>query len=180
MRKILLIGAGRSASSLIKYLLENAAAENWELTVGDISLDLAKQKINNHPKATAIAFDVNNENQRILEIKQADIIISMLPASMHYTVAKDCVTYKKNLVTASYVSRELAALNNEAVKNGVLLLNEIGLDPGIDHLSAMQVINNIKKKEEKVPLSNPIAVDWLHRKAMIILGAINFRGTHVM
>ncbi len=146
MRKILLIGAGRSASSLIKYLLENAAAENWELTVGDISLDLAKQKINNHPKATAIAFDVNNENQRILEIKQADIIISMLPASMHYTVAKDCVTYKKNLVTASYVSRELAALNNEAVKNGVLLLNEIGLDPGIDHLSAMQVINNIKKE----------------------------------
>ncbi len=145
MRKILLIGAGRSASSLIKYLLENAAAENWELTVGDISLDLAKQKINNHPKATAIAFDVNNENQRILEIKQADIIISMLPALMHYTVAKDCVTYKKNLVTASYVSKELAALNDEAVKNGVLLLNEIGLDPGIDHLSAMQVINNIKK-----------------------------------
>jgi saccharopine dehydrogenase-like NADP-dependent oxidoreductase len=146
MRKILLIGAGRSASSLIKYLLENAEAENWALTVGDISLDLAKQKINNHPKATAIAFDVNNEIQRVSEIKQADIIISMLPASMHFTVAKDCVTYKKNLVTASYVSKELAALNDEAVKNGVLLLNEIGLDPGIDHLSAMQVINNIKKE----------------------------------
>jgi len=90
MRKILLIGAGRSASSLIKYLLENAEVENWELTVGDISLDLAKQKINNHPKASAIAFDVNNETLRISEIKQADIIISMLPASMHYTVARLC------------------------------------------------------------------------------------------
>ena len=143
MKNILVIGAGRSASSLIKYLLDNAATENWQVTVADVSIDLVKQKTGNHTNARAIAFDINNQQQREEEIKNADIVISMLPATMHISVAKDCVRFKKHLVTASYVSKEMQELNNEAKQSGIILLNECGLDPGIDHASAMKVIDEI-------------------------------------
>ena len=146
MKNILVIGAGRSASSLIKYLLDNSIKENWKITVGDLSIDLVKQKTANFPDVRAIVFDINNENQRVNEIKSADIVVSMLPASMHLNVAKDCVRYKKHLVTASYVSKEMAALNEEAIAAGIILMNEIGLDPGIDHASAMKVIDEIHGK----------------------------------
>lgn len=146
MKNILVIGAGRSASSLIKYLLEQAVFENWYVTVGDVALDLAKQKTLNHPSARPIAFDINNEQQREEEIKRADIVISMLPAFMHMNVAKDCVRFKKHLATASYVSKEMADLNNEAAAAGIILMNEIGLDPGIDHASAMKIIDHIHEQ----------------------------------
>ena len=143
MKNILVIGAGRSASSLIKYLLDNSIQENWKVTVGDVSLDLVNQKTGNHANARAILFDINNEQQREEEIKNADIVISMLPASMHINVAKDCVRFKKHLVTASYVSKEMQELNEEAKQSGIILMNECGLDPGIDHASAMKVIDEI-------------------------------------
>lgn len=143
MKKILVIGAGRSASSLIKYLLENSVAENWQITVADLSEELAKQKTKNHPNSRAIAFDIKDEKQRQAEIKNADLVISMLPAFMHMDVARDCVAFKKNLATASYVSEEMRALDNEAKSAGIILMNEIGLDPGIDHASAMKVIDYI-------------------------------------
>jgi len=143
MKNILVIGAGRSASSLIKYLLDNSFKENWVLTVGDVSIDLVKQKTNNHPNARAIVFDVNNQTQREEEIKKADIVISMLPPAMHIGVAKDCVKYKKHMATASYVTKEMAELDKAAKEVGVILMNEIGLDPGIDHASAMKVIDDI-------------------------------------
>ena len=150
MKNILLIGAGRSASTLIKYLLDNSKKENWQITVGDISLELAKQKIGNHPNAQAIAFDMNNEIQRGEEIAKADIVISMLPATLHLPVAKECLKQKKNMATASYVSKQMRELDAEAKKAGVILLNEIGLDPGIDHLSAMKVIDEIKANGGKM------------------------------
>ena len=143
MKNILVIGAGRSASSLIKYLLDNSTKENWNITVGDVSLDTVKQKIGNHPNARAILFDINNEQQREEEIKRADLVISMLPAFMHINVAKDCVRLKKHLATASYVSAEMRELHEEAKASGIVLMNEIGLDPGIDHASAMKVIDEI-------------------------------------
>ncbi|MBL7888415.1 MAG: saccharopine dehydrogenase NADP-binding domain-containing protein [Bacteroidia bacterium] len=143
MKKILVIGAGRSASSLIKYLLDHAAAENWMVTVGDVSLELVQQKTKAHANSRAIAFDINNDAQREEEIKNADLVISMLPAFMHMNVAKDCVRFKKHLATASYVSKEMAELNDEAEKAGIILMNEIGLDPGIDHASAMKIIDHI-------------------------------------
>lgn len=146
MKHILLIGAGRSASTLIKYLLDNSKKENWKITVGDISAELARQKAGNHPNAHAIAFDVNDEQQRISEIAKVDLVISMLPATMHLAVAKECLKQKKNLVTASYVSAQMKALDADAKKAGVIFLNEIGLDPGIDHLSAMKVIDEVKAK----------------------------------
>lgn len=144
MKNILLIGAGRSASTLIKYLLDNSQKENWKITVGDISVELARQKLSNHPNSQAIAFDVNNEDQRVREIAKVDLVISMLPATMHLSVAKECLKQKKHLVTASYVSKQMKDLDTDAKKAGVIFLNEIGLDPGIDHLSAMKVIDDVK------------------------------------
>jgi len=143
MKKILVIGAGRSSTSLITYLLNNSEKENWKIKVGDISLDLAQQKTANHKNATAIVFDINNEQQREGEIQQADLVISMLPAFLHMSVAQDCIRYKKHMATASYVSKEMAALHQEAQAEGVILLNEMGLDPGIDHASAMKIIDEI-------------------------------------
>ncbi|MBL0329535.1 MAG: saccharopine dehydrogenase NADP-binding domain-containing protein [Bacteroidetes bacterium] len=143
MQNILVIGAGRSASSLIHYLLSHSVNENWNVTVGDVSLDLVKQKTAGHTNARAIQFDINNDQQREEEIKRADIVISMLPAFMHMNVAKDCVKFKKHLATASYVSKEMKELDAEAKETGIILMNEIGLDPGIDHASAMKVIDHI-------------------------------------
>jgi saccharopine dehydrogenase-like NADP-dependent oxidoreductase len=150
MKHILVIGAGRSASSLIKYLLDHAKAEEWQVTVGDVSLELAKQKTGGHERARAIAFDINNEQQKHEEIQKADLVISMLPAALHLQVARDCVQFKKHLVTASYVSKEIAQLDEEAKRAGIILMNEIGLDPGIDHASAMKVIDHVKEQGEEL------------------------------
>ena len=146
MKNILVIGAGRSAVTLIKYLLDYSVDNNWQVTVADFSKDLAEEAVAMHANGKAIFFDVKDEKQREKEIANSNIVISMLPASMHITVARDCVRLKKDLVTASYVSNEIADLDESAKQAGVLLLNEIGLDPGIDHMSAMQVIDNIKTK----------------------------------
>ncbi len=152
MRKILIIGAGRSASSLIQYLLNKSVTENLHLVIGDLSLDLAQKKTNNHPNATAIALDIFDENQRKKAIQIADIIISMLPAHLHIEIAKDCVIYKKHLVTASYVSDAMKELDAAAKENNLIFMNEIGLDPGVDHMSAMKVIDEIKDKGGKMLL----------------------------
>jgi saccharopine dehydrogenase-like NADP-dependent oxidoreductase len=95
---------------------------------------------------------MNDEAQRHSEIQKADLVISMLPAHLHGKVAEDCVAFKRNLVTASYVSKEMQALNEEAKKAGIILLNEIGLDPGIDHMSAMQIIDKVKAEGEEITL----------------------------
>ena len=152
MRNILIIGAGRSASSLIQYLLNKSEAENLHLTIGDLSLEHAQRKTNNHKNATAIAFDIFDETQRNIEIRKADIVISMLPAHMHIEVAKDCIRYKKHMVTASYVSDAMQALDAQAKENNLVFMNEIGLDPGIDHMSAMKIIDEIRDQGGKVIL----------------------------
>ena len=152
MRHILVIGAGRSASSLIKYLLDHSEKEQLHITIGDLSKELALQKTKNHKNATAIAFDVFNEEQRKAEIQKANIVISMLPAHLHIEVAKDCVTYKKHMVTASYISPAMQELDETAKANELIFMNEIGLDPGIDHMSAMKIMNEIKSKGGKIIL----------------------------
>lgn len=152
MKTILIIGAGRSASSLIHYLLCKSEKENLHLIIGDLSLALAQKKTNNHPNATAIALDIFDEEQRKKAIQIADIVISMLPAHLHIQVAKDCIIYKKHLVTASYVSDAMQELDAAAKENNLIFMNEIGLDPGIDHMSAMKVIDEIKDKGGKILL----------------------------
>ena len=152
MRNILIIGAGRSASSLIQYLLNKSDKENLHLTIGDLSLELAQRKTNNHQNATPIHLDIFDENQRQTEIQKADIVISMLPAHLHFEVAQDCVKFKKHMVTASYISDAMQSLDAEVKANNLIFMNEIGLDPGIDHMSAMKIIDEIHEKGGKMIL----------------------------
>ena len=152
MKNILIIGAGKSSSSLIKYLLDKADIENLFLTIGDLDIKNSKQLVNNHKKTNVIEFDVFNDNQRQQEIKNSDLVISMLPARFHIEVAKDCITFKKHMVTASYISKEMHALNEQAKENNLIFMNEIGLDPGLDHMSAMKVIDSIRDKSGKLLL----------------------------
>ncbi len=152
MRKILVIGAGRSSSSLIKYLLDKSTVENLQIIVADVFKQTAEEKIQNHKNGVAIALDVFDNRSRTDAIKNADIVISMLPPSMHFEVAKDCVVYKKNMVSASYISTEMKSLDEEVKKQGLVFMNEIGVDPGIDHMSAMQVIDRIRVNGAKMLL----------------------------
>ena len=152
MRKILVIGAGKSASNLITYLIEKSEKENLHVTIGDLSLKNAEAHVKNHNNATAIVLDIFNEEDRKNAVKNSDIVISMLPARFHVEVAKDCISYSKHMVTASYISDEMQALDKEAKAKGLVFMNEIGLDPGIDHMSAMQVLDRIKDKGGKMLL----------------------------
>jgi len=152
MRTILIIGAGRSASSLIQYLLNKSDEENLRLIIGDISIESAQKNTHNHPNATAIELDVFNITQRQKAIQNATIVISMLPAQLHIEVARDCIIYKKNMVTASYISDAMQELDALAKENNLIFMNEVGLDPGIDHMSAMKVIHEIKAKGGKMIL----------------------------
>lgn len=146
MKTILILGAGRSATSLIDYLLKNAVENNWFIKIGDFNSNLAKDKCNGNENAEAFEFDINDQEQRQSEIGKADLVISMLPARFHPLVAESCVAHSVNLITASYVSPELKTLDKEAQTKGIILLNECGLDPGIDHMSAMKVIDKIRNE----------------------------------
>ena len=146
MRKILIIGSGKSSSYLIKYFLDKAETEKLFVTIGDINIENAELLINKNPNAKAIKLDVFNDNARAEVIINSDIVVSMLPARFHIEVAKDCIKYNKSMVTASYISKEMQELNSAAKEKGLVFMNEIGLDPGIDHMSAMKVIDSIRNK----------------------------------
>lgn len=152
MRKILVIGSGKSASYLIKYLLDKSDSENLHIIVGDIKLSNAKKLIGEHRNANAIALDVFDATSREEAVQNADIVVSMLPARFHIEVAKDCITYGKHMVTASYVSEEMLKLNKPAIQKDLVFMNEVGVDPGIDHMSAMQVIDRIRDNGGKMIL----------------------------
>ena len=152
MKNILIIGAGKSSSYLIQYLLEKSIEENLYLIIGDISTKNADRLIDNHTNAESVILDVYNTKQRQEFIKKSNIVISMLPARYHIEVAKDCILFKKHMVTASYISDEMKALDAAAKKEGLVFMNEIGLDPGIDHMSAMRVIDKIKDSGAKMLL----------------------------
>ena len=152
MRKILVIGSGKSSSYLIKYLLDKSEEEGLLITVGDINFTHAKKLIGDHENAQAIMLDVFNKASRQEAVKNADIVVSMLPARFHIEVAKDCIAFNKNMVTASYISPEMQMLDKAAKEKGLIFMNEIGVDPGIDHMSAMQVIDRIRDKGGKMIL----------------------------
>ncbi len=152
MRIVLVIGAGKSASYLIDYLLKKAAAQQLHIIIGDLNTKHIDTLLKGHPHSEALQLDISNGNDREAAIKRADVVISMLPPSLHIQVAKDCVTHKKHLVTASYVSPEMQELDDDVKKNGLVFMNEIGLDPGVDHMSAMQVIDRIRSKGGKMLL----------------------------
>ncbi len=149
MKTILIIGAGRSSVSLIDNLLHHASSLNYMVKVADKNFDWAKDKINGHPNGIAKSLDIFNNSERQQEIQSADIVISMLPARFHLLVAKDCLQYEKNLLTASYLSDELKDMDEEVKAKNLLFLNEMGLDPGIDHMSAKIIIDEIHEKGGK-------------------------------
>ncbi|HKJ07387.1 MAG TPA: saccharopine dehydrogenase C-terminal domain-containing protein [Flavobacteriaceae bacterium] len=146
MRTILVIGAGKSSSSLITYLLNKSENENLFLIVADVLIENAEKSIKNHKNARAVALNISNKKNRQELIQQANVVISMLPAHLHINVAKDCIKFKKHMVTASYISDQMKALNEEAIANNLVFMNEIGLDPGIDHMSAMKILDRIRNK----------------------------------
>lgn len=146
MKSIIVIGAGRSCSSLIRYLLENSEKESWKVIIADRDIAVAQQKVNGHPNGKALAFDATNPQARKDLIKGAALVVSMLPASMHIDVAKDCLELGVHVITPSYVTKEMKALDDEVRKKGLIFLNEMGVDPGIDHMSAMKLIHEIQHK----------------------------------
>lgn len=146
MKHILVFGAGKSATCLIDYLKKETATHQWTLTVVDGNLELASSKIAGAPQARAVSINVEHDEARTPLVQSADIVISLLPPALHYLVAKDCLALGKNLLTASYVDEKIGALKNEIAAKGLLFLCEMGLDPGIDHMSAMQLIAAIRAK----------------------------------
>lgn len=150
MKTILILGAGLSASSLIRYLLKYAEENNWHLRVTDQDLEMVKRKLGNHPNATALNFNALDPKERREEIEKADLVISMLPARFHPEVAHDCLDYKKHLITPSYISAEMKAMDEKAKQNHLIFMNEIGVDPGIDHMSAMKIIHEIQHEGGKM------------------------------
>jgi len=145
MQTVLILGAGLSSTTLIKYFLDNSQ-QKWKIRVGDINLENAVKRVNGHPQGEAFRFDVHDPAQRHKEVQQASIVISMLPARMHHLVAECCVDLERNMVTASYLSPAIKALDSKAREKGIVLMNECGVDPGIDHMSAMQMLNLIKEE----------------------------------
>ena len=150
MNQILLLGAGRSASTLISYLLSESDLNNWKLTVADQSLLIANEKINRHPNGKAVQLEVTDDKARAGLIARHNLIISLLPPHLHDLVAADCLRLGKNLVTASYVSKAQEAMDKEVRKQGLLFLCEMGLDPGIDHMSAMEMISTFEKEGAEI------------------------------
>lgn len=150
MKKILVLGAGRSSSACISYLITNAPANNWQIMVGDFSESTARERTGTAVNTQAIPFNVENTEASRAAIGKADVVISLIPANFHPLVAKLCLDEKKHLLTASYVSEEMKSFDIEAKAKGLLFLNECGLDPGIDHMSAMQVIDKIKLQGGKI------------------------------
>ena len=150
MKNLLIIGAGRSASVLIRYMLQEAVANNFLVTVADADIDLARKKINGHSHGRAIWLDASKPNDRRDIITRHDVVVSMLPPQMHLEVAQDCISLGKHLVTASYVSKQLFRLGDEARQRALVFMNEMGLDPGLDHMSAMQQIHKIQREGGKI------------------------------
>ena len=150
MKTILLLGAGLSSSSLIRYFLEHSEKFDWQLRVCDQDLALVQHKLNGHRRGVALSFNALDPKERQPEIEKADLVISMLPARFHVEVAKDCIALKTNLITPSYVSEEMKALDAEAKAAGIIIMNEIGVDPGIDHMSASKILDEIRLQDAEI------------------------------
>ena len=150
MKSILVLGAGRSSSSLIKRLLERAEDCNWRVVVGDIDLEVAKRKIGGHSRGEAFKLSSSDNVERDKRIAESNLVLSLVPAFLHASVASVAIANGVPTITPSYVSDEMRELDKVAKEAGVLVLNEIGLDPGIDHMSAMKVIDEIKSDGGKL------------------------------
>ena len=147
MRSILILGAGRSASSLIRYLIQHAAEQQWRITVGERDIAHARRMVSaGADVAEAVEVDATNAEARAVLIARHDLVVSMLPAFMHMDVLKDCLRLKKHVITPSYVPDALWPMDGDFKQAGLIVLNEMGLDPGIDHMSAMRILDRIRNE----------------------------------
>lgn len=145
MQTILVIGAGKTSVFLIEYLLANSKTHNWKVIVADSNIEAIHDKTRDHSNSEAQVIDISNDNSRSVLVKKADIVISLLPPSLHILVARDCLQHKKNLITSSYISEEMRELDQAAKEAGLMFMCEMGLDPGIDHMTANMLIHSIQK-----------------------------------
>lgn len=146
MKTILLFGAGKSATVLIKYLVKEAEINNWKFIVADANKEMILAKTHHSKFAEAVQLDITDDDTREKLIQRAHVVISMMPPALHFLIAKDCVEYRKHLLTASYLDDKMKSLRDEINHRKLLFLCEMGLDPGIDHMSAMKIIDEIKAK----------------------------------
>ena len=151
-RRILVLGAGKPTAFLLDYFLNKAVEESLHLTICDMHPETIAASVKGNPNCTVVALNILEDEARQKNIQESDIVVSMLPPRLHSKVAIDCLEFKKHLVTASYVSDEIRALDSQVKEAGLVFMNEIGLDPGIDHMSAMEVIDRIRSKGGKMLL----------------------------
>jgi len=140
MKKVVVFGAGLVVRAHVRYLLENGFA----VTVASRTVSKAEEIVDGHPNGTPLAYDITTDPEKLAEIiADHDVAVSLLPWQYHPQVARACLDEGKHMVTTSYVKDEMMALDKEAKEKGIILLNEIGVDPGIDHMTAMRVIDRV-------------------------------------
>ncbi|KNC47536.1 saccharopine dehydrogenase [Thecamonas trahens ATCC 50062] len=143
-KRVAVLGAGRSSGPLIRYLLERAEDERWSVLVADANVKLAASKAGDHPAAAAVELDVANKDGLTAILDTADVVVSMLPASMHAPVIEMAIGLGKPVVTASYATPDVRQHDAAAKAAGVPIVMECGVDPGIDHMSAKALIDGIR------------------------------------
>lgn len=150
MKRILVLGAGKSSPYLIRYVLDEADANDWRVTVADLDVETARARVGDHPRGDAEPFDVTDAAERARAIGNADLVVNLLAPPFQPTIARDCVGHGAHMVSASYETPEIRALDTEARERGVLLLTEMGLDPGIDHMSTMALLESVATRGGEV------------------------------
>jgi saccharopine dehydrogenase-like NADP-dependent oxidoreductase len=149
MQNLLILGAGRSSVFLLEYIQKESARKNWSVTIADANPEAAR-KIAGEGPAEILPMDATDDGARRKLISQSDLVISMLPAFLHDRVAEDCLEFRKHLITPSYISKRMRNMEAEIRSAGLVFLNELGLDPGIDHMSAMRLLDRHRSKGEEI------------------------------
>jgi saccharopine dehydrogenase-like NADP-dependent oxidoreductase len=150
MHKVLLFGAGKSSSVLIDFLQRVASEGFWEIAIADADETMIRAKTGDDPRTIVVGIDILDAEKRMHWIQWSDLVISLMPPHLHLLIANDCLQAEKSLLTASYVDDAMRTLDNEIKSKGLLFLCEMGLDPGIDHMSAMELIDRLQKKGAKI------------------------------
>ena len=146
MKRVLLLGSGLVARPLVRYLLE----KGYELVIATLLVDRAEEMIAGHPNGKAFLFDVQDEARLASLVSESDLAVSLLPFTYHPMVARLCIAHRKPMVTTSYVSPAMKQLDESARTAGVTILNEMGVDPGFDHMSAMRVIDGVRGRGGRI------------------------------
>jgi saccharopine dehydrogenase-like NADP-dependent oxidoreductase len=150
VKQVLVLGAGKSSPFLIAHLLELAGTHDWFVTVGDVDVEVARRHVGRHPRGAALAFDINDAHLRSAQIEKSDVVVNMLSPVFQDLVAWDCVAHGRHMRSVSYDDEAVRDLSTDARRKGVLLLTDLGLDPGIDHMSAMKLIRRIQAEGGRV------------------------------